>query len=217
MITIQQVNLESKSEVNAFVQFQYDLYKGCPQYCPPFRNDVKTMMNKKKHPFYEHSDGEFYIALSDGKVVGRIAVFVNNLFNEYHQVKKGQFYFFDCIDNQEVSHALIEAAIDYCRTKGMNELVGPKGLFVFDGYGILVDGFEHHQMMTMMNYNYAYYPKLLEAEGFEKEVDFASCYIQADKFAFPVKMAEVSRRVIERGKFSILNFDNKRQIRKVAE
>ncbi len=217
MITIQQVNLESKSEVNAFVQFQYDLYKGCPQYCPPFRNDVKTMMNKKKHPFYEHSDGEFYIALSDGKVVGRIAVFVNNLFNEYHQVKKGQFYFFDCIDNQEVSHALIEAAIDYCRTKGMNELVGPKGLFVFDGYGILVDGFEHHQMMTMMNYNYAYYPKLLEAEGFEKEVDFASCYIQADKFAFPVKMAEVSRRVIERGKFSILNFQNKRQIRKVAE
>ena len=74
MITIQQVNLESKSEVNAFVQFQYDLYKGCPWYCPPFRNDVKTMMNKKKHPFYEHSDGEFYIALSDGKVVGRIAV-----------------------------------------------------------------------------------------------------------------------------------------------
>jgi hypothetical protein len=23
------------------------------------------MMNKKKHPFYQHSDGEFYLALKD--------------------------------------------------------------------------------------------------------------------------------------------------------
>lgn len=216
MITIQKVNLDSKREVNNFVQFQYDLYKNCPQFCPPFRNDIKTMMNKKKHPFYAHSDGEFFMAIKDDEVVGRIGVFINNLFNEYHQVKKGQFYFFDCIDDQNVAHLLIEQASEYCREKGMNDLVGPKGLFVFDGYGVLVEGFQHHQMMTMMNYNYAYYPKLLEEEGFVKEVDFASCYLHRDNFAFPVKMAEVARRVIERGKFSIVNFTNRGQIKKVA-
>ena len=65
-----------------------------------------------------------------------------------------------------------------------NEIVGPKGFLLFDGYGILVEGFEHHQMMTMMNYNFAYYPKLVEYIGFEKEVDFVSCYLHRDSFRF---------------------------------
>ncbi len=113
MVQINKFNLDSKAEVERFVQFQYDLYKDCPQFCPPFRSDIKLMLNKKKHPFYEHSDGEFYVALKDGKVVGRIGVFINNLFNDYHKVKKGQFYFFDCIDDQEVADALFNTPIEY--------------------------------------------------------------------------------------------------------
>ncbi|MEN6529855.1 MAG: hypothetical protein ABFC97_08380 [Anaerolineaceae bacterium] len=217
MVQIEKVNLNSKAEVERFVQFQYDLYKDCPQFCPPFRSDIKLMLNKKKHPFYEHSDGEFYIALKDGKIVGRIGVFINTLFNEYHAVKKGQFYFFDSIEDQEVADALFNSAIEYCRVRGMTDLVGPKGLSAFDGYGILVDGYQHHQMMTMMNYNYAYYPKLIENLGFEKEVDFASCFLKKDQFVLPEKMREVARRVIERGKFQILDFKNKSQIKKKAD
>ncbi len=217
MIKVEKVDLDSKSEVNSFVQFQYDLYKDCPQFCPPFRNDVKMMLNKKKHPFYEHSDGDFFVAKKDGRIVGRIGVLINTLFNEYHKVKKGQFYFFDCIDDQEVANSLFEQAFTYCRERGMEDLVGPKGLSAFDGYGILYEGYEHHQMMTMMNYNYSFYPKLMETAGFEKEVDFASCYLHRDKFAFPIKMAEVARRVIERGKFKIVDFKNKKQIREKAD
>jgi len=217
MLTVKKVDLDSKSEVKRFVQFQYDLYKDCPQFCPPFRADITLMMNKKKHPFYEHSDGEFFIAERDGRIVGRIAVFVNTLFNEYHKVKKGQFYFFDSIDDQEVANELFSNAFNYCRQQGIEQLVGPKGLSAFDGYGILYKGFEHHQMMTMMNYNYSYYPKLLENIGFEKEVDFASCYLTKDSFVLPEKIREVARRVIERGKFKILEFKNKAQIRAMAD
>lgn len=217
MLTVKKVDLDSKSEVKRFVQFQYDLYKDCPQFCPPFRADITLMMNKKKHPFYEHSDGEFFIAERDGRIVGRIAVFVNTLFNEYHKVKKGQFYFFDSIDDQEVANELFSNAFNYCRQQGIEQLVGPKGLSAFDGYGILYKGFEHHQMMTMMNYNYSYYPKLLESIGFEKEVDFASCYLTKDSFVLPEKIREVARRVIERGKFKILEFKNKAQIRAMAD
>jgi len=217
MLTVKKVDLDSKSEVKRFVQFQYDLYKDCPQFCPPFRADITLMMNKKKHPFYEHSDGEFFIAERAGRIVGRIAVFVNTLFNEYHKVKKGQFYFFDSIDDQEVANELFSNAFNYCRQQGIEQLVGPKGLSAFDGYGILYKGFEHHQMMTMMNYNYSYYPKLLESIGFEKEVDFASCYLTKDSFVLPEKIREVARRVIERGKFKILEFKNKAQIRAMAD
>ena len=217
MLTVKKIDLDSSLEVKQFVQFQYDLYKDCPQFCPPFRADITLMLNKKKHPFYEHSDGEFFIAEKDGKVAGRIGVFINTLFNEYHRVKKGQFYFFDSIDDQDVANELFSAVFDYCRQRGIDQLVGPKGLSAFDGYGILYEGYDHHQMMTMMNYNYPYYPKLLENIGFEKEVDFASCYLTKDSFVLPEKIREVARRVIERGKFKILEFKNKAQIRAMAD
>lgn len=212
MLTIENVNLESKKEVNAFIQFQYDLYKDVPQFTPPFYSDLRIMLNKKKHPFFEHSDGEFFVAKKDGKIVGKLGIFVNKPFNDYHKTKKAQFYFFDCIDDQEVANQLFEKAFAWAKAQGMEEIVGPKGLSAFDGYGILVEGYEHHQMMTMMNYNFPYYPKLLENLGFEKEVDFVSCYIHKDKFNLPEKINLVAEKVLEKGKFKILRFKNKREL-----
>ncbi len=216
MLTVEKVNTESRNAVADFVQFQYDLYQGVPQFCPPFRSDIKLMLNKKKHPFFEHSNGEFYIARKDGKIVGRIGVLINTLFNQYHQVKKGQFYLFECIDDQEVADALFEKAYEYCRERGIEDLVGPKGLSAFDGYGIQIEGFENHQMMTMMNYNFPYYARLFEHAGFEKEVDFVSCYIHRDNFNLPPKISEVAEKVIERGKFRIKEFRDKKEIRQWA-
>ncbi len=212
MITVEKVELHSKKQVNEFVQFQYDLYRETPQFCPPFFNDIKLMLDKKNHPFYERSDGDFFVAKKEGKVVGRIGVMVNNPFNEYHKTKKGQFYLFDCVDNQEVANALFNAAFTWCRERGLDDIVGPKGLSAFDGYGLLVEGFEHRQMMTMMNYNFDYYPRLLETAGFEKEVDFVSCYLHKDAFVLPEKIQEVARRILKRGKFKVLRFKSKRQM-----
>jgi GNAT superfamily N-acetyltransferase len=212
MVDIEKVDLKSEQQINDFVQFQYDLYKDVAQFCPPFVNDIKLMMNKAKHPFYERSDAEFFVAKQNGKIVARIAIMVNKPFNEYHKTKKAQFYLFECINDQEVANKLFEKAFEWCRQNGLDEVVGPKGFAAFDGYGILVEGFEHRQMMTMMNYNFDYYPKLLESIGFEKEVDFVSCYVHADKFNIPDKVKEISRRVRERGNFKVLSFKNKQQM-----
>src|SRR5690606_30904094 len=114
-----------------------------------------------------------------------------------HKTKKAQFYGFEAINDQDVANALFQAAIDWARARGMDTLIGPKGLSPFDGYGILVDGFEHRQMMTMMNYNYDYYPKLIEAFGFEKEVDFVSCYLPAGAFKIPERVERIAKRVLE--------------------
>ena len=210
MIFIETVDLNSKSQVNAFVRFQYDLYKGVKQFCPPFFSDIKLMLNKQKHPFYEHSDGIFWVAKQDGRIVGRLGAFVNNPFNEYHQVKKAQFYLFDSVDDQEVANKLFAQAFEWCKERNLEEIVGPKGLSAFDGYGILYEGQEHRQMMTMMNYNFAYYSTLLETLGFEKEVDFVSCYLHHDHFTVPERVREVARRVKERGTFVVHSFKSKR-------
>lgn len=209
---IQRVDLQNKSQVREFVEFPYLHYLDCPQWVPPLRIDAYLPLNPQKHPFYEHSDAEFFLALDGKDVVGRIAVLENKPFNRYHQLKDAEFYFFECVDDADVAARLFDAAIDWARKRGLTRLVGPKGMSPFDGYGILIEGFEHRQMMTMMNYNYPYYPRLLESLGFEKEVDFVSCYLHARSFDIPERVVRIAQRVAERGRLQVMPFKNKREL-----
>ena len=212
MLSIEKIDTENKPQVKRFVDFYYDLYKDCPQWVPPLFVDAYLPLNRKKHPFFEHSDADFFLAVRDGKVVGRICVGEQKLFNEYHNTKKAQFYFFDAIDDLEVAKALFDATFDWARQRGLDIMVGPKGLSPFDGYGILVEGFEQRQMMTMMNYNYAYYPKLVEALGFEKEVDFVSCYLPAQAFKIPERVERIAQWAMKRGNLWVKEFKSKKEL-----
>jgi len=212
MLSIEKIDTENKSQVKRFVEFYYDLYQGCPQWVPPLFMDAYLPLNRKKHPFFEHSDADFLLAVRDGKLVGRICAGENKLFNEYHHTRKAQFYFFDTINDLEVAKALFEAAFDWARQRGLDTMIGPKGLSPFDGYGILIEGFEHRQMMTMMNYNYDYYPKLVEALGFEKEVDFVSCYLPAEAFKIPPRVERIAQWAMQRGNLWVKNFKSKKEL-----
>ena len=212
MLNIEKIDTENKSQVKRFVEFYYDLYQGCPQWVPPLFMDAYLPLNRKKHPFFEHSDADFFLAVRDGKLVGRICAGENKLFNEYHHTRKAQFYFFDTINDLEVAKALFEAAFDWARQRGLDTMIGSKGLSPFDGYGILVEGFEHRQMMTMMNYNYDYYPKLVEALGFEKEVDFVSCYLPAEAFKIPPRVERIAQWAMQRGNLWVKNFKSKKEL-----
>jgi len=212
MLTIEKIDTTDKVQVKRFVDFYYDLYKDCPQWVPPLYMDAYLPLNRKKHPFFEHSEADFFLAVRDGKVVGRICGGINKRFNDYHNTKKAQFYFFDTVDDPEVARCLLDAVSAWAKERGMDTLIGPKGLSPFDGYGILVEGFEHRQMMTMMNYNYEYYPKLMEALCFEKEVDFVSCYLPANSFKIPERVERIAKRVLARGDLWVKIFKNKREL-----
>ena len=216
MIKVKKINLDSKSEINGFVQVPFDLYKDHPQWVPPFISDVKTMMNPNKHPYYEHSDAEFFIAEKEGKIVGRIAALENTPFNKYHDKKDAEFYLFECINDQDTANALFETVISWARDRGLNKLVGPKGFGPLDGYGIQIEGFEHRQMMNMMNYNYPYYRDLVENLGFTKVVDFVSSYIQPQNFQLPEKVRKAAGIAQKRGSFNVVDFENKGELRKWA-
>jgi len=218
MYHLQKVDTSVKAQVNEFVQFHYRLYRGTPQWVPPFISDIKVMMNPNKHPFYEHSDAEFFMAKNgSGEVVGRIALLENKAFNKYHDTRKANFCLFDVVDDQDAANCLFDAALDWSKNRNLDTIVGPKGFSLFDGYGIQVEGHEHRQMMTMMNYNFSYYSKLLDGYGFEKEVDFVSCYLPMDTFRIPEKAREVARRVEERGKFKVMQFKSRSHLMSYAQ
>ena len=212
MLSIEKVDTDNKQQVKRFVELPYSLYKDCPQWVPPLYMDAYLLLNRKKHPFFGHSEADFFVAVRDGKVVGRICAGNNKPFNEYHKTKKAQFYAFDAINDLEVARSLFDAVVGWARERSLDMVIGPKGLSPFDGYGIQVAGFEHRQMMTMMNYNYDYYPKLVEALGFEKEVDFVSCFLPADSFKIPERVENIAKRVMERGDLKVKKFKNKREL-----
>jgi len=212
MLTIEKVDTDNKQQVKRFVELPYSLYKDCPQWVPPLYMDAYLLLNRKKHPFFGHSEADFFLAVRAGEVVGRICAANNRPFNEYHKTRKAQFYAFDAINDLEVARALFDAVIDWSKGRGLDTLIGPKGLSPFDGYGIQIEGFEHRQMMSMMNYNYDYYPKLVQILGFEKEVDFVSCYLPADSFKIPERVENIAKRVMERGDLKVKKFKNKREL-----
>ena len=216
MIAIIQTNVKSKEEVNQFVQIPFDLYAGHPQWVPPFISDIKTMLNPEKHPYYDHSEADFFMAEKGGELVGRIAALENKPFNHYHNAKDAAFYLFECVDDQEVADALFETVFDWARDRGLNRVVGPKGFGPLDGYGIQIEGFEHRQMMNMMNYNYPYYQTLVENLGFAKKVDFVSSYVQPQNFQLPEKVRKAAEIAKKRGTFTVLDFKNKRELKKWA-
>lgn len=216
MLAIEQVDTNNKRQVKRFVEFYYHLYRDCKQWVPPLFVDAYLPLNRKKHPFFSHSEADFFLAVRDGEVVGRICAANNKPFNDYHKTKKAHFYAFDSIDDLEVARALFDSVYAWAKERGLDTLIGPKGLSPFDGYGIQVQGFEYRQMMTMMNYNYSYYPTLMEALGFEKEVDFVSCYLPAESFRIPERIESIAKRVIERGALKVKRFKSKRELIKWA-
>ena len=217
MLTIEKVDVKSRGQVNRFIQLPYRLYAGHPQWVPPLLIDVKMQLNREKHPFYEHSEADFFMAIRDGRVVGRIAALQNRRYNECRGKRECQFYLFECENDQEAANQLFETVFEWARLRGLDTVVGPKGFSSFDGYGIQVEGFEHRQMMNMMNYNYPYYPSLVEAVGFTKEVDFVSCYLNEEQFRMPERVHRIAERVVERGTLKVQTFRNKKELKAWAQ
>lgn len=207
------IPVDSKARQKQLVEFQFELYKNCPQWVPPFKQDIYLMMNKQKHPFYDHSISDHFLAERDGKIVGRIAGLVNRPFNAYHGTKDAEFYLFDCVDDQEVANALFDKVVAWAKEQGMNRLVGPKGYGPLDGYGIQILGQERRAMMNVMNYNYLYYRDLVENYGFEKEVDFVSSYLKPEHFVLPEKVQKAADLAIKRGRFEVKGFKSRSEIR----
>lgn len=212
MLQIRKIETENKKDVRRFIELPFALYMGHPLWVPPIRRDIKTRLDREKHPFHQHSDVDFFLAERNGEVLGRIAVIENNPYNKYHGKRQAQFYFFECVEDLDVARGLFEIAYDWARERNLNQIVGPKGLGPLDGYGMLVEGYEFRPAMTMMNYNPPYYPAFMHALGFQKEVDFVSCYLSAEKIKLQERVHRIAERAAKRSGLSVKRFKNKREL-----
>ncbi len=208
MLKIETIDSNKRSDVIWFYKIPFPIYSACPQWVPPLWADLSIQLNRKKHPFYEHSDADFFVAVRDGKDVGRIAALENKPYNKYHGRNLATFFLFEAVDDPEVADALFGKVFEWARQRGLDSVMGPKGFGPLDGYGMLVDGFEHRQTMMMSSYNHAYYRRTMERLGFQKEVDFISCSIPRVQVTLPDRIRRLGARIEKRGTFSVHNFQS---------
>src|SRR2546430_6609160 len=81
--------VQDKSDLDRFVKLPWKIYANDPTWVPPLLLDVKTLLDKSKHPFHKHAETEYFLAFRDNEVVGRIAAIINHLHNEFHGDKVG--------------------------------------------------------------------------------------------------------------------------------
>ncbi len=208
---IHAVDTHNATDIRAFVQLPFDLYADCEQWTPPLVSSVKLALNRRRHPFYNHSDAAFFLAMENGRTVGRIAVLENRRYNDYRDSNVAFFYYFDLIEDATIAAGLVEAAASWARERSLDTLLGPKGMLRSDAYGVLIKGFEHLAGMGIP-YNYPYYARLLTEIGFEKEVDYLSGYMTAEQ-ELSERIFDLAERIKKRRGFWVKSFATKGELR----
>ena len=213
-MNIRKLDTQNKKDIRKFIQFPFDLYRGNPYWVPQLRNDTRIVMDKDNHPFYQHSDADFFIAEDHGKVIGRIAAISNSRSNQSHNLNTVFFYYFETIDDAEVSGALFDAVSNWARERGHTQVYGPKGLLQGDGIGLLVAGFEYIPAVGIA-YNYDYYDRLVKQAGFEKKFDYYSGFVDIT-VGLSDKVKRVAEKVKQRSGFWVRKFETKAEILAIA-
>lgn len=182
----------NKCQMDDFVRFAGKLYAGCKFYIPDLDMDIRDTFDPCKNAGLEFSEIQPFIAYDEnGETIGRIAGIINYRANEKWRTKNVRFGFIDFVDDLDVSCALLKAVEQWGKERGMNYIQGPMGIFDFDKEGMLVEDFDKPGSMITI-YNYPYYPRHMEALGYEKEVDWVQINIEIPK-EVPDKYARVAR------------------------
>ncbi|HEY7750950.1 MAG TPA: hypothetical protein VH917_01570, partial [Ignavibacteriaceae bacterium] len=134
--------VKSKTDLNAFIKFPFEIYRGNNNWVPPLNMEQRNLLDRNKNPFFKNAEAEYFLAERDGKIVGRIAAVKNDLHLKYHNDESGQFGFFECINDQQVADLLFNTAKDWLRSKGLKYMNGPANPSSNDVYGMLIDGFD---------------------------------------------------------------------------
>lgn len=201
----------TKSELKRFIRFNYEFYKDNPYSVPDLYDDMLNTFSPKKNAAFEFCEADYFLALRDGKIVGRVAAIINRRANEKWNRKTVRFGWIDFVDDMEVSAALIDTVKQWGKERGMTEIEGPLGFTDMDAEGMLVEGFD--QLSTMATiYNYPYYPQHMERLGLSKSADWVEMKIYVPD-AIPEKHRRISEIIAKRYNLHTRKLKSKKEVR----
>jgi len=165
-------------DLQAFIELPYTLHAQS-LWVPPLRSQERLLLSSTSHPFWKNADVRLFLARRKGQVIGRIAAIVDHTYNSYAHESCGAFGFFECRNDREAAHALLNAASDWLAAQGMTFIRGPLNPSTNYTCGLLVDGFDEPPAL-MMPWNPPYYAELLASWQAYKEQDLFAYRILRD-------------------------------------
>ncbi|HET7011719.1 MAG TPA: hypothetical protein VFI11_13165 [Anaerolineales bacterium] len=208
------VDTTQPGHVREFLDFPFRLYASTPTWVPPLRIEARRELDRKRNPFYLHSDAAFFLARHDGQTLGRLAVLENRNHNAYNNEHTAFFWLFECRDDTQAAAELFEAGFRWARQRGLDTVFGPKGFTAMDGLGLLVRGFEHRPAFGIP-YNLPYYEKLLLQQGFEVAGEILSGYLGAN-IQFPERIHAIAERAMRRRGLRIASYRTRNDLKILA-
>ncbi|TDQ81455.1 hypothetical protein A8950_2523 [Dongia mobilis] len=169
MARIEVVTVAGRERLKQFIALPKELYRGDAGYVAPLDMERGEVLSRKKNPYFAHAEAELFLALRDGHPVGRISAQICRLEQE-KRPGTGHFGWLDAIDDGAVYEALLAAAADWLRARGMHRMVGPFSFSSNEETGLLVGGFASRPML-MMPYHANYAAEHVERAGLAKVKD----------------------------------------------
>lgn len=200
----------SKNDLKKFIDFQFELYKENKYWVPPLKKEELFLLSRDKNPAFEFYETKYWLAYNEDKIVGRIAGLINHKYNKKFNTKIVRFGWFDFINNNGVSSALLKAVEDWGKEKGMNLVNGPLGFTDMDGEGTLIEGFDELSTIGSI-YNYEYYPELIEKNGYEKDIDWVEFQVNITSDEIPDKISRIAEISLKRNNLHLLKVNKAKE------
>jgi len=165
----------NRPNVRRFLRVPYAIYRDDPLWVAPLLLDLEKVFTDA-NPLLHHADIQLWVAVRNGRDVGRIAGIVDQHHLKYQRDESAFFGFFESVNDPVVTHALFNAVRQWADSRHLRRLLGPMNPTTNDECGLLIDGFDSPPVL-MMTYNPRYYLDLIAAEGFQKARDLLAFYI----------------------------------------
>ncbi len=191
----------SKQEFDQFMDLPWSLYERGSLWTPGLKSQDRELLTPGEHPFWESARRELFLVLRDGCAIGRIAAIVDEKYNAYASEKCGAFGFFECANDPEAAHALLDAAYGWLAAQGMRFMRGPLNPSANYTCGLLVHGFDLAPTI-MMPWNPPYYAELLETWHLRKEQDLFAYQIERSRLTPPEWLSEEVTRLKAEARFT---------------
>lgn len=210
------VPVTTRRQLRLFARFNRQLYRGSAYNVPDLDRDVMDMFTPSRNAALDFCQAQPFLAMMDGKVVGRIAAIINPHANKVWNTGTVRFGWIDFIDDIRVSGALIDAVARWGRERGMNRIDGPLGFTDFDPEGMLTWGYDKLGTMATI-YNYPYYPEHMAQLGLRPSAKWVEWHIPYNDV--PERMQRISKIVLERYGLHLAKLDGsvKSQAEKYAK
>lgn len=175
------VPIKTRRQWKAFIDLQWKLYKKDPNWVPPLRMDMWNTVNSKKNPLMKLGPYQYFLAITGGRVVGRIGAGIDENLNAEKQKSEGYITLFESINDYEVAVKLFDTALNWLKERGISSVTGPQSPSNGDDYrGLLIKGFDSPPVL-LNSYNPPYYQEFFERYGFEKDFDRLAFYYDITK------------------------------------